>query len=238
MGINPDNTTFIDVVRSGIKKFKAGEIAVEFTKMGTEIFDTVMLHAEWHEKAMRITEELEIIAREVGPPLGDVGRTALNNTGIPIVKGVTIDLLPYVLVAMTTVIATPLTLYYLYRKAAHQIGSPQLATEIHQHTIFTPLTEWTESAASNALGLSPKKKMAPYFQSRNHAPYRRVEQRDPKHPQKGRLLCKRPCLRPGGTGKTMVSEYIAVNSGMSYIKMSGGDLAQYIKRGRTRNRAQ
>ncbi|MCH9634646.1 MAG: ATP-dependent zinc metalloprotease FtsH [Chlamydiae bacterium] len=36
---------------------------------------------------------------------------------------------------------------------------------------------------------------------------------------------------PGGTGKTMISKYIARNSGMNYMMMSGGDLAQYIKRG-------
>lgn len=36
---------------------------------------------------------------------------------------------------------------------------------------------------------------------------------------------------PGGTGKTMISKYIAKNSKMNYIMMSGGDLAQYIKRG-------
>lgn len=36
---------------------------------------------------------------------------------------------------------------------------------------------------------------------------------------------------PGGTGKTMVSKFIARNSGMNYVMMSGGDLAQYIKRG-------
>lgn len=36
---------------------------------------------------------------------------------------------------------------------------------------------------------------------------------------------------PGGTGKTMVAKMIARNSNMNYIMMSGGDLAQYIKRG-------
>lgn len=36
---------------------------------------------------------------------------------------------------------------------------------------------------------------------------------------------------PGGTGKTMVSKYIAKHSNMNYVMMSGGDLAQYIKRG-------
>ncbi len=36
---------------------------------------------------------------------------------------------------------------------------------------------------------------------------------------------------PGGTGKTMVAKAIARNSGMNYVMMSGGDLAQYIKRG-------
>lgn len=36
---------------------------------------------------------------------------------------------------------------------------------------------------------------------------------------------------PGGTGKTMISKYIARNSKMNYVMMSGGDLAQYIRRG-------
>lgn len=36
---------------------------------------------------------------------------------------------------------------------------------------------------------------------------------------------------PGGTGKTMIAKYIAKNSNMNYVMMSGGDLAQYIKRG-------
>lgn len=36
---------------------------------------------------------------------------------------------------------------------------------------------------------------------------------------------------PGGTGKTMISKYIARNSNLNYIIMSGGDLAQHIKRG-------
>ena len=35
---------------------------------------------------------------------------------------------------------------------------------------------------------------------------------------------------PGGTGKTMVAKLIARNSNINYVMMSGGDLAQYIKR--------
>lgn len=37
---------------------------------------------------------------------------------------------------------------------------------------------------------------------------------------------------PGGTGKTMLSRWIAENSKMNYIMMSGGDLSQYIPAGR------
>lgn len=36
---------------------------------------------------------------------------------------------------------------------------------------------------------------------------------------------------PGGTGKTMISKFMAKNSNMNYVMMSGGDLAQYISRG-------
>ncbi len=35
---------------------------------------------------------------------------------------------------------------------------------------------------------------------------------------------------PGGTGKTMISKFIAKNSNMNYMLMSGGDLAQHIRR--------
>ncbi len=36
---------------------------------------------------------------------------------------------------------------------------------------------------------------------------------------------------PGGTGKTMIAKYIARNSGTNYVMMSGGDLAQFIRKG-------
>lgn len=36
---------------------------------------------------------------------------------------------------------------------------------------------------------------------------------------------------PGGTGKTMIAKMMAKNSKLNYVMMSGGDLAQYIKRG-------
>lgn len=35
---------------------------------------------------------------------------------------------------------------------------------------------------------------------------------------------------PGGTGKTMLAETIAEESGLNYVMMSGGELAQFIKR--------
>ncbi len=33
---------------------------------------------------------------------------------------------------------------------------------------------------------------------------------------------------PGGTGKTMIAEQIALQSGMDYVMMSGGDMMQFI----------
>ncbi len=123
---------------------------------------------------------------------------------------------PYILGAGALWVGTPLAIKYLYHRLIHNIGKPQLATEIKQMSMWSfsspsksqPIysKEVTERISTLAQAVMNTRKNGGYFQN---------------------VLF----YGPGGTGKTMISEYIAQNSGMSYIKMSGGDLAQYIQRG-------
>ena len=185
-----------------------------------------------HEKALSVIESLDFptLAQRVTDDVGKIATAAIRNVGGQVLNVATFELLPIILLGLAAAIATPLATYWVYRRALHKIGSPKLATEVHQNTLITPLTDRVKSAASSFFG-STRKQKKPVFSPKIT---RRVDE----------LIAATQNIRknggyfqhvlfygPGGTGKTLISEYIAKNTGMSYIKMSGGDLAQYIKRG-------
>jgi DNA polymerase III delta prime subunit len=199
----------------------------------------VIAHLPAGEIAEKINEQLQSVLESLDVPallqhliddLEKVATTTLRDVGGQLIKVATLELLPIILLGLAATIATPLATYWVYRRALHNIGAPKLATEVHQHTLITPLTERVKDAASSLFGSSRMQKK-PVFSPKIT---RRVDE----------LIAAIQNIRknggyfqhvlfygPGGTGKTLISEYIAKNTGMSYIKMSGGDLAQYIKRG-------
>ncbi len=185
-----------------------------------------------NEKIHAVLESLDLrdLAQHLTEDLGKVATTALRNVGGQAINVATFELLPILLLGLAAAIATPLATYWVYRKALHKIGSPKLATEVHQHTIITPLTERVKNATSSFFGTTRKQKK-PVFSPKIE---RRVDELIAAIQnilKNGGFFPHVLFYGPGGTGKTLISEYIAKNSGMSYIKMSGGDLAQYIKRG-------
>lgn len=139
--------------------------------------------------------------------------------------------LPYFLAAgaLSTVVATgtPLAITYLYYKAKHNIGRPKLATEIKQANMFTPLAKPLNSLTSY---FYPKKVTAT-FDNETTRRINEISKGMQNIRKNGGYFQNILFYGPGGTGKTMVSNLLADESAMSYIKMSGGDLAQYIKRG-------
>lgn len=229
LGIDPESGP-TEVILQLWDKFHTDQLSGKFIETVNTFIQTIAQDQGWKEQISIIVEEVETVIRETTPQIGNVAREGITNIGKEVLKGVNYDLLPYVLMTITALFATPLTVYYLYQKASHQIGSPQLATETYQHTIFT---ERVENAASAIFGIKPnaEKKKMPVF---NPEITRRILDLNSstQHIRKnGGFFQNVLFYGPGGTGKTMISEYLAANSGMSYIKMSGGDLAQYIKRG-------
>lgn len=229
LGIDPESGP-TEVIIQLWDKFHTDQLSGKVIETLSTFIKTFSQDQGLKEGVAIFVEEFETVIRETSLQIGPVAREGITNIGKEVLKGVNYDLLPYLLMTITALCATPLTVYYLYKKASHQIGSPQLATQIHQHTIFT---EPVESAASAIFGIKPyaQKKKMPIF---NPEITRRIVDlhNSTQHIRKnGGFLQNVLFYGPGGTGKTMISEYLAANSGMSYIKMSGGDLAQYIKRG-------
>jgi MoxR-like ATPase len=152
---------------------------------------------------------------------------AIKNTAGEAARALSWNILPHVALSVLVTTALPLSMYYVFYRAKHYIGSPKLATETYQRGLVTPLTEAVGSVFSNASKTNKK----PIY---NADISRRITDltSSVKNIRKNNGYFQNVLFYgPGGTGKTMISDYIAKNSGMSYVKMSGGDLAQYIKRG-------
>lgn len=166
-------------------------------------------------------------SREFAEGLGDAAReimTELRNEYI-------FNQLPYFLAAglltITVTLGTPLFLRYLFEKAKYNIGRPKLATETREITLFHVMA----SPLGKLLSLFKAKPIKPIY----HPDLQRRITNITKainNVRKNNGYCPNIGIYgEGGTGKTMISLDIAKGSGLSYIKISGGDLAQYIKRG-------
>lgn len=208
-------------------KMNAGKVVGAAGDQLNDAFDTAFDNLDAGGKARRVGDELRDALKQGTEPLGKGAREASANIFGEVAKGATLDILPWIAAGTMLVTAAPLSMYYLYYRAKHYIGSPKLATEVHQRTMLTPFTEKVGNVYSWATGSGPK----PIY---NQEITRRISDitRATQNIRKNSGYFQNVLFYgPGGTGKTMISEYIAKNSGMSYIKMSGGDLAQYIKRG-------
>jgi MoxR-like ATPase len=234
LGLDPSKRTeefarqVSDLTDSFIKHLKMSKIS---ERIGSETFDSWESFRDalnLGEVGRGIGEEARNFMKSSSKELGRGLREAVSNTAGEVLKGWVYDQLPYVLASSILLTGTPLFVYYLYYRAKYYIGTPKLATEIHQYDMMTPLTETIRSVSGRILGTSPPK---PVYNPEITEKIEEVTQSVANIRKHGGYFQNVLFYGPGGTGKTMVSEYIARNSGMSYIKMSGGDLAQYIKRG-------
>ena len=158
------------------------------------------------------------------PVTSSIGRFMGNLT-----SSITWNTLPYIALASAVTIGTPLLVSYIYYSYKHAIGRPKLATEIKNVTILTPL--YDRIGGIKDWIFKAQKPVDAIF---NQEISSRVDDFASAliNASKNKGFLPNLILHgPGGTGKTMIAKQIAKKSGMSYVAMSGGNLAQYIKRG-------
>lgn len=193
-----------EVAQEAIRSFRMGDIGAEF---GNELGKGIKRFA--YPAAMAIGDGFAYLAR-----------------------GIILKTMPYVFIATASVIGIPLTFFFVYYKAKHNIGRPALTMESRKKTIFTPLINHPlVKRITNVFSKTKKDVEAPIF---NENITRRINEitKNLTNLQKNEGNLQNILLYgPPGTGKTMVVEKLLQDLDMDYIKMSGGDLPQYIKRG-------
>lgn len=130
--------------------------------------------------------------------------------------------------------ALPLTIYYIYYKAKHNIGKPSIMMESRNVTPLTPLYHATAKAITSTVNFILRRKNKESKAIFNENISKRITDITSSLnylKKNGGYLPNVLLYGPGGTGKTMVAKKMAEESNFSYVQMSGGDLAQYIKRG-------
>lgn len=233
-------------------------------------------------------------------------------------RDTTLEIVPWIALGGIFLTSAPLLTYYVYKKAAHNIGRPKLSQEVRKVALWDRATDGVSRATSNiwsstkdgikwsiltgvagltaitagtasslisggngewftavpgffcAMGVGPyycdptpgypliaavlgagilrsssgiaskvydfakrwnKKETQPIFNDEIQTRIDEITRATYNTKRNEGYMQNLLLYGPGGTGKTMVSKYIAKNSNMNYIMMSGGDLPQYIKRG-------
>lgn len=119
---------------------------------------------------------------------------------------------------------------YLQAYAAHWIGRPQLAMEFEMHTWKTTVVKVLTTPLSFLWG-ADKSPVKPIFKPEIQEQIDQIQNATLNIRNHQGFFSNLLLYGPPGTGKTMVSKMIAKGANMNYILLSGGDLAQFIKRG-------
>lgn len=201
-----------------------GNVGSEFARASDSFLDNLDIGA----RAETVGDELNIALNQFSMRFGDGLADAASNLFGKLRNEFIYRQLPYMLAASAATVATPLFVYYLYHKAKHNIGRPKLATKIVQQNIASPLTNLVSKVGSL---FTSSVSVKPSYDPKLERQITEISTAVKNIYKNGGFFQNVIFYGPGGTGKTMISEKIAQESGLSYVKMSGGDLAQYIKRG-------
>lgn len=195
-------------------------VGSKFSEGAAGFFDGLALGDLMQDVGGEFRSGINGFSGEISEGLGEASRKFLWE--------VSIKNLPYIVTGTVCTTGSWLGIQYLYELAKHSIGRPKLATEICQLSFLSPIT-----SKINRIGsfLSGAKEFKPIYNEKISRKIDHLIESVSNIRKNGGYFQNVLFYGPGGTGKTMISEQIAKSSGMSYVKMSGGDLAQYIKRG-------
>ncbi|NGX47107.1 MAG: ATP-dependent zinc metalloprotease FtsH 3 [Chlamydiae bacterium] len=216
--INKAIENFLNKLDTG--KF-AAEAAKNINRASSSFAENLEIENAAHKLGEKYAESFDAFSE---PVTNSLGRAVGNLT-----SSITWNTLPYIALASAVTIGTPLLVSYIYYSYKHAIGRPKLATEIKNVTILTPLYDRLGSIKDRIF-----KAQKPVDAIFNQEISSRMDDFASAliNASKNKGFLPNLILHgPGGTGKTMIAKQIVKKSGMSYVAMSGGDLAQYIKRG-------
>ncbi len=309
-----------DFLRNAVKDVNMKTITGDFMNEASDAFKEGVTKVDMAGNMNHLASEFDAgmgVFRENFFKQLDLFRGDVQSIFANMARDTTLKTLPWIALGGAVLIGTPLATMYIYKKAVHNIGRPQLAQEVRKVGIWDRTTDglsrtvssiwnstktgikWSALAGTAGLTLATMTSGimtgkhgygdevlsglscamgGSYYYYCNSSPalplistiigmgvlrasagvannfYNFVKKSIKKYEQpvfndelqkriddlttstyninrNGGYMQNLLLYGPGGTGKTMISKYIAKNSKMNYVMMSGGDLAQYIKRG-------
>lgn len=219
----------MDAIKDGVKEiFKdiGKDVKKELGKAGESI----------KEDMKEALSEIDKTLDEATKKAGEMSGNNIRNVGLPTTKAlgdvfsnfykeftwdIVTEVLPVALAGIAAwgvvSVGIPAAINYAFKVWEANIGKPKLATETH-------IVGWFDSWFAT-------KRQKPIFNDDVSRKIDDIIKAIPNIVKNKGVLQNVLLYGPGGTGKTMISKYIAENSHLNYIMMSGGDLPQYIKRG-------
>lgn len=118
---------------------------------------------------------------------------------------------------------------YIIEKIKYMIGRPKMCREYKFETLSTRLYEKITRFVIGKIEKKPTDR--PICDQETQEKINLIEESIKNTVQNKGYFSNLLLYGPPGTGKTMLSTYLAKEAGTNYIMISGGDFAQFIKRG-------
>lgn len=167
-------------------------------------------------------EKLAKLIQEISRPITDSLALVLSGS----LKTVIWQTTPPIILALTALTGSALTITYLYQKAVYNLSRPSLAQVERNVHLLTPVIDFASSLIFSKCDY-PKPHNAPEVEKQIEGIIENIKQITHHEGDMENLLL----FGPSGTGKTLIAQTIMRQVGISYIEMSGADLAQHIQRG-------
>lgn len=222
---------FSEGTQEFIRNMKMGEAGKGFGQEFNDFFANFKFAEGGRSFGNEFKQSFENTTRPMNEAFGD----AFSDLGNKMSFSFVVSWAPTILGYVALLNAIPLTLQYIYEKMKYNIGRPKLAIKERTVSFYTPLVEKIRDQWNKVLNIfrrsQPLPPITPIFNSEISRQIADITKAIPNIWKNKGVFQNVILYGPGGTGKTMICEKMAKDANMNYVMMSGGDLAQYIKRG-------